>query len=169
MASKAEETYKRIRQILSAAFLLLHPDFTGDETEVRIVEDHRLRVTQYEHLVLEAAGYEFAIRHAHEVLLELTTEWRLGDSSSRTTEKLGTAFEMLRKVYLTPLVLAYPPEYIALASLRRAFYDDPKVQRQVAGVVADLGIRSSDLERLLAAMDSMDSVKSTKSAQSAKS
>lgn len=68
VACKAEETYKKIRQILSAAFLTLNPQFKGDELDVKIVEEHRVRVAQYEHLLLESIEYNFAVRHAHEVL-----------------------------------------------------------------------------------------------------
>lgn len=73
MASKAEETYKKIRQILAAAFLVLNPEFTGSDLDVKIVEDHRIRVTQYEHTLLEVIDYNFAVRHAHEVLLKLSS------------------------------------------------------------------------------------------------
>lgn len=152
MASKAEETYKRIRQILSAAFLLLHPDYSGDESEVRIAEDHRLRVTQYEHLVLEAAGYNFAIRHAHEVLLELAGEWRLVGPVEKAVEMVRifeAAFGVVRQVYWTPVVLCYPPEHIALAALMHVGKEDPKLLCRIADTVADLRLQPLDLESFL--------------------
>jgi len=37
VASKAEETYKKIRQILAVAFLILNPTFHGDEVDVKVI------------------------------------------------------------------------------------------------------------------------------------
>lgn len=61
VASKAEETYKKIRHILTAAYLLLNPSFLGGE--VRIDEVHRLSVTRYEHVLLGTIGFNFALNH----------------------------------------------------------------------------------------------------------
>jgi len=36
VACKAEETYKKIRQILSAAFVILNPQFKGSEVDVKV-------------------------------------------------------------------------------------------------------------------------------------
>lgn len=36
VASKAEETYKKIRQILAAAFLVLNPSFAGTDLDVKV-------------------------------------------------------------------------------------------------------------------------------------
>lgn len=36
VASKAEETYKKIRQILAAAFLILNPEFKGSEVDIKV-------------------------------------------------------------------------------------------------------------------------------------
>lgn len=35
VGSKAEETYKKIREILAAAFLILNPDFQGAEVDIK--------------------------------------------------------------------------------------------------------------------------------------
>jgi hypothetical protein len=108
VASKAEETFQRIRQILVAAYRTLHPQAEG---EVRIIEEHRVRVTQYEHLVLEAIDYNFAVRHAHEVLAGIGAELEL------TAESMASAFRFCKDCYYTPIVLCYPPEFIAAAAI----------------------------------------------------
>ena len=36
VACKAEETYKKIRQILAAAFVILHPEFRGSEIDIKV-------------------------------------------------------------------------------------------------------------------------------------
>lgn len=111
VASKGEETGKKIRHLLAAAFLTLHPTFTGTTVDVKIVEEHRLRITQYEHLVLEAIGYNFATRHAHQVLAALSRTLHLSSGSA------VEAFEFCRQAYMTVLVLCYPPEFIAVAAV----------------------------------------------------
>lgn len=39
VASKAEETFKKIRQILTAAFLILNPQFKGTEIDVKVTNE----------------------------------------------------------------------------------------------------------------------------------
>jgi len=36
VGSKAEETYKKIREILAAAFLILNPDYQGAEVDIKV-------------------------------------------------------------------------------------------------------------------------------------
>ncbi|PJF18095.1 hypothetical protein PSACC_02093 [Paramicrosporidium saccamoebae] len=108
VASKAEETFQRIQQILVAAYRTLNPQAEG---KVRIIEEHRVRVTQYEHLVLEAIDYNFAVRHAHEVLA------RIGAELDLTSESMSSAFRFCKDCYYTPIVLCYPPEFIAAAAI----------------------------------------------------
>lgn len=71
VASKAEETYKKIRQILAAAFKILNPDFAGTDDEVKIVEQHRRRVIQYEQQMLEAIQFNFLAPHIGCVLVQI--------------------------------------------------------------------------------------------------
>lgn len=135
VAAKAEETYLRIRQILAGAFLVLNPDWQqqqqqqgGQTREVLIVEEHRARVVQYEHRVLEAIEYNFVVRHAHEVLAKLvgtcnadaeaTANADAADGSKISVAEASAAFALLQRIYETPLVLCYPPEIIAVSALK---------------------------------------------------
>lgn len=141
VAAKAEETYLRIRQILAGAFLVLNPDWQqqqqqgGQTREVLIVEQHRARVVQYEHRVLEAIEYNFVVRHAHEVLAKLIgtcnadSETDVDTNSDVKKGKISTieasaAFVLLQRIYETPLVLCYPPEIIAVSALNIACSQD---------------------------------------------
>lgn len=105
MGSKAEETYKKIRQILSAAFLILNPDFQGDDEQVKIVEDHKKRVIQYEKQMLDAIKFEFAVLHIGQMII------RVGKSLSRILDKdtIRNAWKLSAKFYYTNLILQYPP------------------------------------------------------------
>lgn len=38
VACKAEETYKKIRQILVAAFLILNPSYQGTEVDIKVIQ-----------------------------------------------------------------------------------------------------------------------------------
>lgn len=149
MASKAEETYKKIRQILAAAFLVLNPSFAGSDVDVKvsprrprrpvtaqIVEEHRLKVTQYEHAVLEAIDFNFTIRHAHEVLAQMarTFDGMAGRCALRRSHAVAEevaleAFAFVQQSYHTPIVLCYPPEFIAMAALISALKNSSRKRR----------------------------------------
>jgi hypothetical protein len=137
VASKAEETSQRIRHLLSAAYLVLNPDHVE---EVKIGEEHRVRVTQYEHLVLEAMEYNFVVRHAHEVLLRLLKEFGVREGRGKD------AFEFCRRCYLTPVVLCYPPEFIAAASLYQSRKFDEKETETIEKLI---GSDFKELKRIV--------------------
>lgn len=128
VASKAEETYKKIRQILAAAFLILNPEFKGSEVDIKvrnktfsllnvylkIVEEHRRKVIQYEDRLLEAINFNFSITHPFQALLSLAQVLRESDTT------VSSAFAWMQRLYMTSIVLHYPPHYLALAALVEA-------------------------------------------------
>ena len=138
VASKAEETYKKIRQILAAAFLTLNPTFSGTDLDVKIVEEHRARVTQYEHTLLEAIEFNFAIRHAHEVLARLCKTLGI-------VEKVALeAFEFCQQCYRTPMILCFPPEHIVLAGILKS----EGRSRRIEGWANKYNVSLTDLNQL---------------------
>lgn len=93
VACKAEETVRKIREILAAAFIILNPGFRGAEVEIRIVEEHRRKVTQYEDLVLEAIKYNFTVTHGYKHLLEIGRHFKQPEAIMKS------AFEYMTKLY----------------------------------------------------------------------
>lgn len=140
VACKAEETYKRIRQILASAYMVLNPTFTGSEVDVKIMEEHRLRVTQYEHIMLDTVGFNFTVPHPHLFLASLCkyskcimplldyglTNLVVSDEEARTS------FNKLIQYYKTPVILCFPPEMIAVAALMEA--KGHKTASQIDGI-----------------------------------
>lgn len=117
VASKAEETYKKIRQILTAAVTLLNPSAQVDQVDGAIVEEHRRRVVALEEGLLTTIGFNLDSHpHAHEALLELARELKLYN----TPNMLHSALRMLNRMYLTDLVICYTPMQLAGAALKEA-------------------------------------------------
>lgn len=155
VACKAEGTYCRIHHLLSAAYLTLHPPppsssgaREGGETangpEINIGEEHRQRVTQYEHLLLEAIQFEFSLRHAIEPLKAIAVRLCLEKTLVRE------AFNWIRRCFQSVLVLAYPPEHIALAALRWTCRKDKRILTPINELVSRFGIRTNDIDSLIA-------------------
>jgi len=81
---------------------------------VQIVEEHRKRVIQYEDKLLSAIRFNFSLTHPHQCLL------KLGKLLKESEDNMKTAFTYLQRLYMTSIILHYPPHYLALVALIEA-------------------------------------------------
>lgn len=85
--------------------MILNPDFQGDDDQVRIVEDHKKRVIQYEKQMLDAIKFEFAVPHIGQIII------KIGKSLAHILDKhiIKESWNLSLKFYYTNLMLQYPP------------------------------------------------------------
>lgn len=112
VAAKAEETYRRIRDILTAAFLLDHPEWPEGQP-VEISEEARRGVVRYEEAMLQAINYQFARVSPYNVLVGMAR----GELGNRDARVLRHAWSTMQSLHLTPAILVYPVAYLALACI----------------------------------------------------
>ncbi|CEI97973.1 hypothetical protein RMCBS344292_12093 [Rhizopus microsporus] len=84
VASKIEETIKKLKDIFVAVHSVKYPDSKELDPE-HIAEDRKRRIISYEKLVLETACFNFQLRHPYEYVIKFT-KW-LKDQDN-TVEKL---------------------------------------------------------------------------------
>ncbi|KAM0683198.1 RNA polymerase II C-terminal domain kinase beta subunit [Mitosporidium daphniae] len=72
VASKSEETYRKIKQILTSSCLLLNPSFKGIGSNSGEFDYHRDLVASYERLLLDVIKFNFTCHHPHEYALKFS-------------------------------------------------------------------------------------------------
>lgn len=69
MASKIEETIKKLRDIFVVIHSVKHPDSKELDPE-QVSEDRRRKIMGYEKLMLETLCFDFQIRHPYEIMVK---------------------------------------------------------------------------------------------------
>ncbi|CAG8487630.1 9499_t:CDS:2 [Dentiscutata erythropus] len=111
VATKIEETYKKLRDILVEAYKVRHPELTDVNGENQMFEDQRRRVIQIERLVVETICFDFHIWPPHQLLMKFVKKLK-GDKFLAVK-----AYNILNECYKTTLCLRFPPNALAAASI----------------------------------------------------
>lgn len=115
LACKTQETYKRIKDILSAAFLVANPDFSPDRP-VEVGEEVRQSVVQYEEIMLNCIDFKF-----HHRLCPFKILVGVGGGVLRNDlNTMKLAWGLLQTLHLSPMILSYPGVYLAMACIIKA-------------------------------------------------
>jgi CTD kinase subunit beta len=111
LASKTQETYKRIREILQAALIESEPEFAGQAVEIR--EETRAAVVKLEESLLECIDYKFGERMClfRQLVVIGSVQLRNG------RETMRRAWEVMVMLHGHPIVLACPGAYLVLACI----------------------------------------------------
>jgi CTD kinase subunit beta len=113
VASKVNDTCKKIRFLLLAAFLLRAPEFEGKEFDQEsTIESFRKQIIAYERLVLEAIDFSFDTERTFESLVRFAKYFDIAQG-----HELQQAWDFIAKAYSTPLCAKYANEVIALYAL----------------------------------------------------
>lgn len=114
VASKTEETYRKIKQILMTACKILNPHFAGFDTDDnKELENHRTKVAEYERVLLDAIRFDFHVIHPHRYMLKY-----ICILYGKTNDVIAkAAWKVLEEFYCIPLCLQYPPGHLAWAAI----------------------------------------------------
>ncbi len=69
---------------------------------------------QYKDRLLEAINFNFAVTHPYHILLQLGRLFR------ESEQDILLAYQCMQRVYMTSIILHYPPHYLALVALLEA-------------------------------------------------
>ncbi|OLL23788.1 CTD kinase subunit beta [Neolecta irregularis DAH-3] len=111
VASKMQDTIKKLRDILIVGYQIRHPNGPDINPESQTMEDQRKRVIGLERMVLEIVCFDFRGRHAQGYLIKLTRYYRLNQEVARTAWKISV------DCYRTFIPLKHTPQTIALSCL----------------------------------------------------
>ncbi|CAG8478009.1 9529_t:CDS:2 [Paraglomus occultum] len=111
VASKIEETYKKLKDILVAAYNVRHPLGPDINPDGQTLEEQRRRIIGYERLVLENIRFDFQIQQPHKFLVKFIK--RLGGDKTLARK----AWTIVNDAYKTTACLRFPAHVMAAASL----------------------------------------------------
>ncbi|KAG2185933.1 hypothetical protein INT43_002371 [Umbelopsis isabellina] len=115
VASKIEETIKKLRDIFVVIHSVKHPESKELDPE-QVSEERRRRIIGYEKLMLETLCFDFQIRHPYEVMVKFVKYINVHqDIDGR--EVARKAYMLLVDSYKTPLCLEYPAHSIAAGAI----------------------------------------------------
>ncbi|CAJ0837725.1 2043_t:CDS:2 [Entrophospora sp. SA101] len=106
VATKIEETYKKLKDILIVAYYVLCPE--GPEINT---EKQKRRVLTLEQTILEITCYEFKFLHPHKFLMKFVK--KLGGDKSLAFK----SYQIVNECYKTTVCLRFPPHTLAVASI----------------------------------------------------
>ncbi|CAG8728613.1 7242_t:CDS:2 [Funneliformis caledonium] len=70
VSTKIEETYKKLKDILVAAYQVKHPEGTEINAESQVLEDQRRRIIQNERAIVETICFDFQFVLPHKLLVK---------------------------------------------------------------------------------------------------
>ncbi|KAG0257670.1 RNA polymerase II C-terminal domain kinase beta subunit, partial [Actinomortierella ambigua] len=70
VSSKVEDTIKKLKDIMMAAYHYRHPDVVDWDPESKEGEEQRKRVLSYEKMVLESICFDFHIVHPYKYIVK---------------------------------------------------------------------------------------------------
>ncbi|KAI8582453.1 hypothetical protein K450DRAFT_227251 [Umbelopsis ramanniana AG] len=115
VASKIEETIKKLRDIFVVIHSVRHPDSKELDPE-QVSEDRRKRIIGYEKVMLETLCFDFQIRHPYEIMVKFVKYIHAHQSiDGRVLAR--RAYMLLTDSYKTPLCLEYPAHSIAAGAI----------------------------------------------------
>ncbi|OBZ87338.1 Cyclin-T1-4 [Choanephora cucurbitarum] len=116
VASKIEETIKKLKDIFVAVHSVRHPESKELDPE-NISEDRRRRIIGYEKLLLEALCFDFQLRHPYEYIVKFI-KWIQAFQSSLDGKRLAKkAYQLAVDSYKTLVCVEYPAHTIAAGSI----------------------------------------------------
>ncbi|CAO3668758.1 unnamed protein product [Rhizopus stolonifer] len=116
VASKIEETIKKLKDIFVAVHSVKHPESKELDPE-QISEDRRRKILSYEKLVLETICFNFQLRHPYEYIIKFT-KWIKSTHPSVDDKQLAKrAYGIAVDSYKTPICIEYPPHTIAVGCI----------------------------------------------------
>ncbi|KAK9355743.1 cyclin-like protein [Lipomyces doorenjongii] len=129
VASKTEDTLKKLKEILLASYYIKHPSGPDISMDSPIIEDQRRRLISLERHVLETMSFDFRVRHPQPYIIKFAkrlrypmplaeTAWQIALDSHRTLVPLKS----------TPHAIALGCLYIA-ASLLEVNLSDIKPEQ----------------------------------------
>ncbi|CAG8517351.1 9050_t:CDS:10 [Diversispora eburnea] len=80
VATKIEETYKKLRDILIEAYKVRHPEILDVNSDSQIFEEQRKRIIQMERLVVETICFDFHICPPHQLLMKFVKKYKAAAS-----------------------------------------------------------------------------------------
>ncbi|RHZ80873.1 hypothetical protein Glove_131g81 [Diversispora epigaea] len=111
VATKIEETYKKLRDILIEAYKVRHPEIIDINSDSQIFEEQRKRIIQMERLVVETICFDFHICPPHQLLMKFVKKHK-GDRALAIK-----AYNILNECYKITVCLRFPPHTLAAASI----------------------------------------------------
>lgn len=106
-----EDTSKKARDIIFAAYVLRNPQGPELNSESPQIEEQRRRVIGLERMILETQCFDFRQRHPQPFLIKFARVLGVGEDITRQ------AWDIVTDSYRTYLPMKGPPHLIALASL----------------------------------------------------
>ncbi|KAJ2850433.1 RNA polymerase II C-terminal domain kinase beta subunit [Coemansia erecta] len=127
VASKMEETIKKMRDIAAHSYILSSKPQSTDPKQVpsAVIDKMRPNILNAEQLILEAIGYDFRTSHTHLLFVKLAKMAGLANKSSIAI----SGWAILSDAYFTTLPVQYPSAVISAGSLCLAWCvatEDPK-------------------------------------------
>ncbi|KAJ1976043.1 RNA polymerase II C-terminal domain kinase beta subunit [Dimargaris verticillata] len=111
VACKAEETIKKLRDILLAAYILVHPNKDELSVDEQVILQARTHVIRCEAILLEIIHFSFEFPHPHQYTIKFAKCLQVDmDLAAR-------AWKITTECFETNLPLRFPPHTIAVGSL----------------------------------------------------
>ncbi|GAA5797603.1 hypothetical protein HPULCUR_002993 [Helicostylum pulchrum] len=112
VASKIEETAKKLKDILIAVHSVKYPDSKELEPE-QINEERRRKILGYEKMLLETICFDFQLRHPFEYVIKFI-KWIQAFQESLDSKRLARkAYQLAVDSFKTLLCVEYPAHTIA--------------------------------------------------------
>ncbi|UZO05366.1 uncharacterized protein OCT59_025720 [Rhizophagus irregularis] len=111
VSTKIEETYKKLKDILVAAYQVKHPEGPEINAESQTLEEQRRRVIQNERTIVETICFDFQFVLPHKLLVKFVKKLK-GDKYLYLK-----AYNIVNECYKTTVCLRFPPAAMATASI----------------------------------------------------
>ncbi|KAI8970777.1 cyclin-like protein [Pilobolus umbonatus] len=112
VASKIEETIKKLKDIFVAVHSVKYPDSKELDPE-HVSEDRRRKIISYEKLLLETLCFDFQLRHPYEYVIKFI-KWIQAFQPTLDSKVLAEkAYQIAVDSYRTSLCVEYPAHTIA--------------------------------------------------------
>ncbi|KAI9475529.1 MAG: cyclin-like protein [Benjaminiella poitrasii] len=119
VASKIEETHKKLKDIMVVVHSVRYPDSKELDPE-HISEERRRKIIGYEKLLLEVLCFDFQLRHPYEYVIKFI-KWIQAFQTLVDGRRLARkAYDLAVDSYRTPLCLEYPAHTIAAGCIMLA-------------------------------------------------
>ncbi|GAB5592574.1 RNA polymerase II C-terminal domain kinase beta subunit [Umbelopsis nana] len=115
VASKIEETIKKLRDIFVVIHSVKHPDSKELDPE-QVSEDRRRKIMGYEKLMLETLCFDFQIRHPYEIMVKFV-KYINAHQTIDGRALARKAYMLVVDSYKTPLCLEYPVHSVAAGAI----------------------------------------------------
>ncbi|CAO3638187.1 unnamed protein product [Mucor hiemalis] len=112
VASKVEETTKKLKDVLVAVHSVKHPDSKELDPEL-ISEDRKRKFIGFEKMLLETVCFDFQLRHPFEYIIKFVKWIQVFQGSLDSKPLAKKAYQLAVDSYKTVLSVEYPAHTIA--------------------------------------------------------